>query len=347
MRIHELSRLLAGLQPCGAEHPHALDACWREYARDMDLLFDQFNARHARPFERWAENHMGALRSAPAIFYPFSGPDFIFADILCPRAGTYLLCGLESCEMPPEWEALSSEEAGAALRELISGVTHFLRHTYFITKEMRRDFHATPLRGVVPVLLAFLTRAGHIVNSLEPVALDRLGNPFVPGEEAATGVRITFRTHGAEKQLFYFKQDLRDEYCHQEHPLFRFAGRLKDPTVFVKSASYLLHEAHFSHLREWIFDRCASLVQDPSSIPYRSFAQRGWHVRLHGRYVRTLPVFERYEQRDLSEIYETGAATIPRLDFGIGYLTDPDASSLMIATPSTGAGAAAAGAGSQ
>ncbi len=276
---------------------------------------------------------MGVLRSAPTIFYPFSGPDFIFADILCPRARTYLLCGLESCEMPPDWESLTSAEGAAALRQLISGITHFLRHTYFITKEMRRDFCATPLRGVAPVLLAFLARSGHTVKSLEPVALDHRGRPVAPRESPPTGVKIAFCARGAEKELYYFNQDLRDGHCHQEHPLFRFAASLREPTVFVKSASYLLHEAHFSNLREWIFSRSAALVQDPSSIPYRSFSQRGWQVSLHGRYVRTLPVFERYEQGDLIEMYRSAAPSISPLGFGIGYLTDPEASSLMIATP--------------
>lgn len=344
MGINELSRVLAGLPPCNrADLPLTpdMESSWQDHRRDLDLLFEQFNACHAHPFERWVENNMGALSSTRAVFYPFSGPDFIFVNILCPQAGTYLLCGLESCEMPPQWESLSCAEVALSLRGIVSSTTHFLRHTYFITKEMRRDFHSTPLRGVVPVLLVFLARSGHIVESVEPVDLDQWGNPFVPENSPVTGVRIAFRTQGVSKTLFYFKQDLRDEHCHLGHPLFQFASRLGEPAVFAKSASYLLHEPYFSHLREWIFNSSASLVQDPSSMPYRSFAQRGWQVSLHGRYIRTLPVFERYEQHDLFEIYQSASVKIPPLDFGIGYLTNPEASSLMIATPLKNNGIAA------
>jgi hypothetical protein len=70
-------------------------------------------------------------------------------------------------------------------------------------------------------------------------------------------------------------------------------------------------------------------VQDPSSLPYRFLLQHGHDVELHGNYAGTLPVFGKYEQRDLIDAYRRRSRKA--LNFGFSYLKRPEIASLMVA----------------
>ena len=307
----------------------------------MSGMFEEFGVRHAGPFSRWAEAHMDFSRPPDAVFYPFSGPDFTFAHLLYPEAETYLLCGLEFCDLLPEWRSLSEDDADDALRGIVSGMSHFLRWSYFITKDMRETFSSSRLRGVLPFLLVFLARTGHRVESVCAVRLDADGTPVETRPSCQTppsGICISFSKAERAGRLFYFQQDLRDDYCKADGPFLRFAASLGETAAFAKSASYLLHEPYFSNARDFIFAQCSFLVQDPSHMPYRSFAEQGWEVRLHGCYASTLPVFQKYEQPDLIQASRNFGMEERALEFGIGYLADPRTSSLMVAMPSRGGG---------
>ena len=299
-------------------------------------MFEAFHARHAAPFSSWADTHVSFARQPQAVFYPFSGPDFTFAHLLHPKTETYLLCGLESCELLPEWTALSADDIKRALQGIISSISHFLEWSYFITKDMRDALASSRLRGVLPVLLVFLARTGHRIESVSAVRLDPDGTPVetlpsLPGTPA--GICIRFSKAEISQRLFYFQQDLRDEHCAANGPFLRFAASLGETAAFAKSASYLLHEPNFSNVRDFIFSKCSLLVQDPSYLPYRSFAEQGWDVTLHGRYAGTLPVFRKYEQPDLIHASGNVGFMQTALGFGIGYLADPKTSSLMVAMP--------------
>ena len=308
---------------------------WLHHAHALDQLFQNFTLRHAEPFHTWSEAILGKLARVPAVFYPFSGPDIVFPHLLYRGAETYLLCGLESCDLLPDWKALSPESLKGALKALTGSIRHFLEYSYFITKDMKTGLQASCLHGVLPVFLVFLARTGHVVHAVTPVSLDPRGNPISThtGASAPQGLRIRFQGKGEPQCLYYFQQDLRDEHCAADSPFYHFAASLGRPAAFVKSASYLLHEPNFSHVRDFIFQQCSSLVQDPSSLPFRSFASRGWKIQLHGRYSRTLPVFQRYEQPDLAEAYTREGNNSAPLPFGIGYHTEAATASLQVALP--------------
>jgi hypothetical protein len=98
-----------------------------------------------------------------------------------------------------------------------------------------------------------------------------------------------------------------------------------------KSASYLMHESYFSNVRNFIVTQCSGLAQDPSGVPYRSLVEKGWRVSLYGNYVGAQDPFLKYQQPALEEAYVKEGAR--PLSFGIGYLTDPQTTSLMVAWP--------------
>ncbi|HSJ01361.1 MAG TPA: hypothetical protein VK956_02865 [Verrucomicrobium sp.] len=333
--LDPLARLLAGLEAADLVDPFLAERAseaWQEHARVLDGLFARFASGYARPFAVWSQTHLQDFRKLDTVFYPFSGPDFMYAHLLHPAASTILLGGLEACEAPhansmtnlwpPRLEFLS---------DLSSGIRHFLEHSFFITAEMRETFGSSRWNGILVPLLVFLSRTDHCITGIE--STDLPGSSVTSGGPPARIIRIRALFQGKVRQICYIQKHLRDDHCPPSDAFFQFAGSFGPLGVFLKSASYLLHEPDFSHLRDFIFDRGACLVQDPSSIPYEGLLDRGWRVKVHGQYQRSPRVFPQYEQPRLIEVCQTNGAPTPALPFGFGYHHQPCLASLMIASP--------------
>ena len=331
--LNDAARFLAGMSALGGQDAFSrLRAMpeWQAHAAQMDRLWSDFTQRHGRPVADWAASEISDLRGASAVFYPFSGPDFLFAHLFYPHAETYLMCGLEPCEPLPDWNSLTPDDIAAGCAGLYNAMDTVLQFSYFITKEMRTDLESTRFRGVLPVFLVFLARTGHIVESVDAVRLDASGVPAITPASGASGLQIRFSGQGGTKRIFYFTQNLADDSLKPGGPFLRFASSLGAPAALAKSASYLMHEGYFSNVRRFILTGCRGIVQDPSGVPYRDLVGAGWNVDLYGSYIGTSDPFEEYPQPDLIQAYQEQARSIPPLRFGIGYLTDPRTTSLMV-----------------
>lgn len=318
--LDDLSRFLAGLPGRGGGG--ALDrlratAEWTRLADAQTGLYARFRFQYAEPFACWARRALGGTEAPGALFYPFGGPDCVFPLLLQPGAETYVLCGREG------WAPLPGEPAAslATMAWLDRFLRHYLTTSYFITADMSALLEASAAFGVGAVLLALLAHLGMTVDRLAPIALG-----------AAPGLEIAFRDGDRRKRLIYFRHDLRDDYFEAAGPLARFVAGLGPFTAFSKSASYLLHEPHCRSIREFILERAAVIVQDPSGIPFRTLARAGWRVSLHGRHTRTLEVFRRYLQADLIDAFADPSQGCRPLGFAIGYDADPLAAGLMVAS---------------
>lgn len=336
--LNDSARYLAGLPALrGMDAFQSLraTAAWKEHSQKLNDLWADFDLRHGQHVRSWAGREINDLRSARAAFYPFSGPDFLFVNQFYPRAETYLLCGLEPCEPLPTWNSVSQEDVGRGLNGLVTSLNSILQFSYFITKDMRQDLQATRFRGVLPVFMVMLARTGHVIESVDAVRLDANGSPivFAAGQATVPGLLIRARGPNGPKRIFYFSQDLSDGALPPGGSFLRFAASLGKPAALVKSASYLMHESYFSHIRNHLLTQTSGVVQDPSGIPYRVLRERGVKVSLYGNYVSALPIFKQYEQPDLAAAYLDPANRAQPMSFGIGYLMDPKTTSLMVVRP--------------
>ncbi|MFZ2278821.1 MAG: hypothetical protein WAW39_13520 [Prosthecobacter sp.] len=327
--INDISRLFAGL-----DSSYSQTAAVTAHKQRMDSLWAAHQNLRRGPLQSWASEEIGDIRNANAMFYPFSGPDFLFASALFPSAETYVLCGLEPAEPLPRLSDLSQSEIDAGLTGLHNAVANIMQNGYFITTEMRSNLQATRFRGVLPLLMAFMSRTGHTVDSVDTVRLDGAGNVTLSGSSGNTGLMIRCRSgFGSSKRVFYFRQDLSNGGVTPSGPFLTFVSRLGRVPAFLKSASYLMHESGFSNIRDYLLRHSSAIVQDPSGIPFRDFSRYGWNLWLYGNYRGTLEIFSGHQQPDLVAAYSSGKYLVKPLNFGIGYLMNPQMTSLMVGRP--------------
>ena len=337
--VDDSARLLAGLPASGSDHFAVVRGStpWQTHRASLDKMWKEFEVRHGGPIRGWAPGHLGDLRGSSSLFYPFSGPDFLFAQEFFPHSDTVVLCGLEPCEPLPPLQQLTADEMVGGLDGLVTSINTAMQFSFFITKDMRRDLVSTRFRGVLPVILTFMARSGHTVESIDLVRLDGNGQPvLVSGSGgSAPGAMIRARGPGGGlKRVLYFRQDLSDSGLSPGGPFLKFVSSLGRPPAFLKSASYLMHESSFANIRNYLLSHCRGIVQCPSGVPYRDLLARGWNVQLYGNYQGTLDMFASHHQPDLIEAYQQGKAQ--PLDFGIGYMFQPERTCLMVARPGAG-----------
>lgn len=326
--INDIARLFAGMDGSGMSHIRQ-SVSWQSHKQRMDRLWATHLSLHREPLMAWASTEISDVQNAPALFYPFSGPDFLFASAIAPSAETYVMCGLEPAEPLPALGGLSQGEIESGLNGLHNSVSTIMTSSYFITTEMRSNLQATRFRGVLPIIMAFMARTGYSVDSVDTVRLDGAGNLTLSGASGNTGLMI--RCHngfGSPKRVFYFKQDVSNGGA--TAPFFTFVSRLGSVPAFTKSASYLMHEDGFTNIRNFMLRQCSTIVQDPSGIPYAAFNRAGWSLWLYGNYHGTLSIFSGSQQPDLVAAYQSGRHPVKPLNFGIGYLMNPETTCLMV-----------------
>lgn len=289
--------------------------------------WSQFESSRLKPAMKFAQEEIATLPQAEGpVYYPFSGPDAMYALSMFPNAGAYALAGLEPVGELPDIGALSDADLDASLAELRRSLRSIRAFSFFRTNDMRAEFSKNQFSGVTPILLLFIARQGFAIQNVEQVALEpdatlRVVPAGALGQVPAgrvSGVRISFARPGEARTrtLYYFSADLSDQGLARAPQPLKWAANFAPRATYIKSASYLLHTPGFSQVRNFILGRTELIVQDDSGIPVRYFAATNWERTFYGAYDGPIRLFANRYQRDLLEAYAESARP---LDFGIGY----------------------------
>jgi len=307
----------------------------RAHAAAFERLWARYNEHHFTPMREWAASELTPriLPTAP-VFYFFSGPDAISAMALYPFATDYLMGGLEPVGGLPAPESLPRDRLKLALDNMRGSTDVILSYGHFITKEMKADLEATEFRGVLPVVLAFVAMSGGEVLDYCYFRIDNEGFAQDTGRSnadgKASGVRVTFRKDAASpnQRIHYVQSNVADDGLKSSGGVLRWAERFGKGNVYLKAASYLMHEASFSGIRDFLLRQGASVLQDDSGIPFSFFQNGDWRCYFFGAYSGTLELFKRYHQAELDRAFQ--AAGIP-MAFGTGYKWKVGESNLLLA----------------
>ncbi len=315
----DTARFLAGLQPSADSPltPLTRDPAWQRHARFFDTAFAQLEQHQLSKVRAWADANLAAPR--PTMFYMFSGPDFLYANAFYSKATTYVLSALEPPGAVPDLTRLPHGAVEAALYNVEHSLGSILSFSFFITKKMKVDLHASEISGTLPILYVFLARSGKTIHSVTPVALDDKGAVYVgnqnPGSNATHGLRIAFSGNdGVEKTLYYFSTDLSNPGA-KASGFLKFCETLAPGNSLIKSASYLMHSGSFSVVRNFILNQSSTIIQDDSGIPLGYYNPKKWRFFPFGRYAGPIAEFQGKYQQQYAELFERAQP----MDFGIGY----------------------------
>jgi len=332
-RITSIARMLAGAAPDYALHARlARDRGWQAHRDWLAPRWDKLRAGRLQAIEAWRDEALAdAGLRCRTLFYPFSGPDFLNAYLLFPRCDAYVFIGLEPAGSLPELDRMTPGALAQTLLDMRTALSDLLAHNFFMTTRMAEQLDTPRIRGVLPVVLASMGVIRVHVVSIRPFDLApaiRTAAPALP----VPGIAVTFfhPDVGKLQTLYYLSADASDAGLRARPQLGDFLATLEPATVLIKSASYLLHRPNFARMRGTVLDIADLVVQDDTGIPYRALRERGWAVRLYGKYTGPISLFASRRQPDLEVAYRAREAG-QRLPFAFGYKGVREGSNAMVA----------------
>jgi hypothetical protein len=336
----DTARFLAGMHPSPQSPlaPLTRERSWQQHADTLDAIWAGLDAHQLSKIRAWSQANLTARK--PVTYYLFSGPDFLYVDAFLPNSSTYILAGLEPAGHLPDVMKLRPRSVAAELTKLRTSLGTLLKMSYFITSEMSADLSASQLRGTLPLLYVFLARTGKTIHEVSFVDLAHDGSmqSATDAKSGARGIRIVFSGNGAKPQtLYYFKTDLSNRGV-RTSGFLQFCAQFGVGDIFIKAASYLLHNAGFSTVRDFLLGSGASIVQDDTGIPVKDFQKAGWELRPFGRYVGPIPMFSGNYQSKLKDLFAQGEPA--PIDFGIGYRWRTNQSHVLLAVNKNSSSAA-------
>lgn len=326
------ARALAGLPVEGL--PEAQAAAFAAHAAQLDAPFRRLDGRQLKAVREWSVAELAPLTGpVEALYYPFSGPDVLYATALFPQAQRMLFTGLETVGELPQTDGLAAAELASSLAELRRSLASLLGKSFFVTAQMQAQFGRNRFEGVTPILMLLLARSGYQVEAVAAVALGADGRLCARGfadKLDDAGVELRYRKPGeaTARSLVYLRTDLSNDGLAKAPQYATLVRSFAPAATYLKSASYLMHGRGFSSIRELILDVSPQVLQDDSGIPYRAFAASAWQPTLFGRYVRGGGGFANAVQPDLVRAF--AAAPQRPLPFWIGYRSGPADSNLQL-----------------
>jgi hypothetical protein len=336
----DTARFLAGL-PVSSNSPlaaFARDPVWLSHARNLNSIFAREESVQLSKVREFSEKYLSEKHDT--VFYMFSGPDFLYATSFFPNASTYILAGLEPVGSVPDLMTLNPLVVDGELRSLEASMSSLFSFSFFITHKMKTQLREGQFYGALPILYVFLARTSKTIHEVNFVRLDEQGNlQIADGLDAVTRVSETNKTatssgakiafsddNGRRQTLYYFSTNLADG-SFQRSGFSAFLAKLGPADSLIKSASYLLHGAHFAGVRKLILNRSATIVQDDSGIPLTYFEETKWRVQAFGHYAGPIPMFANFYQPRMAELFRSASP----LEFGIGYRWRKNESNLLLA----------------
>lgn len=329
-RLNDLALVLAGL-PVEADSPSfplTRSKSWSDYRLRAGTVWNRFENRTMSKIRAWSDTELTSLPGKEdTVFYPFSGPDFLYLQAFLPRAETSVLIGLEPVGQVPELSGMEEKKLARYWKLLDYAIEDALAVSFFKTDEMARELNNSRLKGTLPVLMLFLARTGNQIRQIRHMIVTSNGTllpvssprPRKKTGKYGTAVEILYHSPGAGRvqRLLYLCADLSDGGLAAHPEIQACLNNLPAPFItFSKSASYLMHKFYFSSIRTFILEKSLAVVQDDSAIPFRFFEEPDWQVRLYGSYARPIKKFKKHTEPDLRQAYQADGK---ELGFRFGY----------------------------
>jgi hypothetical protein len=327
-QINASAKGLAGLPSGASDATWESTPEWKDYATQLGEQWNYLESIRLKAMSTWGTTALSDLREkSSTIFYPFSGPDALYADTLFPNSKVLIMAGLEPVGTMPDLALLQQNgKLGPYIAQVKTSLFTILAASFFKTKDMKVDFNNQLVDGLMPAIVVFLAHAGYSINDIQYITLDHDGNVHPRGgKSGAPGVQVTY---DGGRTLMYFQADLGNDGQKSNPGFVRLMHRMAPGITYLKAASYLCYEDYFSTIRDAILANSLGVVEDDSGIPFKDFKLSQWDVIPYGDYTGPINLFKDRNQPDLDAFYKK--TPHDQLTFGSGYKFAPSVSSLLV-----------------
>lgn len=292
------------------EHKSFCNSSWKEMT-DTTLA----------PMVKWAtEKDIISQNDTGTCFYPFSGPDYLFADQFFPNCSNYIMLGLERLGSLSDVLKLNDANLKSYLDAMRQSQRYLLKSGYFVTSHMSQDFSKAILNGNIHLMMYFLIRTGHLIRKIEFGGITSNGEFKVNAQGYFRGLKITAIRNGdqREKSIYYFSFDAADYKIKPKPEFQKFVAGFGQLCTYIKSASYIPAHKNFSIIRTIVLNQSSKILQDDTGVPYKQLDQSKYDVQLWGTYTKTIKDLSWGYDPELRKALEASGNNQP-LPFRISY----------------------------
>ncbi len=327
-KLNQTARIIAGIvDERDGDFSHITsDTTWTNYAAESKKQWEGYHAKNAKLYE-WVKGEiLPTTSSLNEIFYPFSGPDFLYGNLIFPDSRNIYMFGLEEIGTVPDFSKINAEELENYIAFYKKSIGEVLSYSFYRTLGMKEYLHNDNIDGVTPVLMLFMAQSGKQISEINKVTLNEDGairvvgdgEDFMALENRGVELKYFNGEDDVERRLVFFTGNVADGALAENTALKNYYQALRPEGVLTKSATYLMHKTYFSTIRNAILKNSNVIVSDDSGIAYRFYNPKTWDVRLYGTYTRPIELFDEHFEEGLLEAYENGKGIKP-LNFRIGY----------------------------
>lgn len=349
--INEMAHFIAGMPlDSGSGELNSLiyDSAYSEFKKNFNKGWVKFDTTRIKPIAPWRATELQNTSDSKTLFYPFSGPDFLYANAFFPDAENIVMIGLEPVGSMPDAKDFKKEELRNYFSTVSTSLFAIFNYSFFRTLAMKNDLTNHAVDGTFQIIALFMARNNFSLLQSRYITVDTSGNIITHNSKDSLqknkGIEITYCKTGSRllRHLYYWQANLGNEAYYDKdtkkhfdslkknRAFMNYLNALPACNTYIKSASYLLHYGAFSMMRELLLKKSVVLLQDDSGIPYHFFEKDKWNITLYGSYHKPGKPFEEMSaEADLMKAYhDTNPKPLP---FGIGYSIFKSTSNLLLA----------------
>lgn len=327
--LTQYAQILAGVDTVAYKSLGISAQVYQAHQSRVKTDWDELDTKILSKMRNWIKNEqLTNKEDSFTVFYPFGGPDYLFADIFYPFSHRFIMGGLEHCGSVADLTKMSNSQLQLFFSTIRNSIYVPNKVGFFKTNNMKTDLKSTFLNGVVHILLFYIAKTGYVISDLETIYVNAQGKLLTEKPKTANpddiidGIRIKYFNPDdkIEKEVIYFSFDLSDGNVEKHKNFLTFLDQYGEKNILLKSASYLLHKPYFSLIRDNALTHARKVIQDDTGFPYRYFNNDNWNVQLYGTYSKTIALFSNMYQKDYRAEFVSGKKVKP-IDFKIGYNT--------------------------
>lgn len=336
IRLNDIAKFVAGMPLDKSSELYELTETpeWTNYSEEAKTAWDKFNEVAAKYSAFQKSEIQPPYNTIKTLFYPFSGPDFLFANVMFPNVHDMILIGLEGPGSIPVIDSTVKDSLKTTLELYKVAIEDVIQLSFFRTIDMKNELGNKTIDGTTPIIMLFLVRSGKELVEVTPKVLNNDGELVnvneLPKKKKPMAVEIKYRNPGEKqvRKVVYLSTNLADPSLSNDKAFMNFLRGLDNQmATFVKSATYLMHKSYFSIIRNTCLEKSLFILQDDSGIAYKFFDKDKWNITLYGTYSKPVPLFKDFFEQDYFDAFKKGSPK--KLDFRIGY---SQKSNLLVAT---------------